>query len=81
MKAKITEKSEKKYIVFPCIMKGKGFNTFVIVDGIDDETHYSGMCIIAAPEAHNLYVVGTYAANWDIGSFEPFEGEITLSND
>ena len=81
MKANITKDSEKKDIKFPCIMKGKDFESVIIVDRMDGRRHYSGMCIIAAPEAGLLYEVGTYADNWDISSFEPFDGEITLSNE
>ena len=68
---KSAKKAEEK-IKFPCLMQLIDAS-FVVLFKSEDEG------VIIVPDDNHY--VGDHSVMWDIEKFQPFEGEITLSND
>ena len=75
---KINVVSKKEKITFPCIMKAKGKNKYVLFQ-------YSGYGTVlfndTVPDNNQLFQTAGYSTNnWIMSNFIPFDGEIILSN-
>jgi hypothetical protein len=71
MKVEINEKETQGEVKYPCLMKSE-----------------KGLIVLFnAPECgivlkgNDVHERGHYSSNWNMDSFEPFNGTITLSNE
>lgn len=79
--SKVVKKKSPKEFVFPCLAQSTLTNIIVLMSS---SQNYKGEGIVVVPGNEKTYhQVGYYSISWDLNCFEPFVGEITLtqSND
>ena len=72
MYSKATPQEQTQDPKYPCLMIGKDGKNIVLFHG-----NGKGM-VVGLPTA--MYCQGYYSAKWDMDTFAPYNGTVTLSN-
>lgn len=78
MKVKINEQNEKKeQVTYPCLMESDA-GTVIIALGV---SHRGIRGVVLKDQEPLKKDIGYYSETYNVLSFKPFKGTITLSND